>query len=125
MILEFDHVQLAMPKVREADAERFYQDLLGFTRVPKPPHLEVRGGCWFECGTVGLRLGVDNDFQPACKAHPGLLVDDLGALISHLIAGGVEVNDDQPLESYLRVYVDDPLGNWIGLMQRVISVTKS
>jgi hypothetical protein len=35
-----------------------------------------------------------------------------------LTAAGVAVNDDEPLEGYLRVYVDDPFGNRIELMER-------
>ena len=35
------HVQLAMPRGGEAEAERFYGDLLGIPRVPKPPNLEA------------------------------------------------------------------------------------
>ncbi len=36
-IIALDHVQVAMPPDREADAERFYCGLLGFERIPKPP----------------------------------------------------------------------------------------
>ena len=119
MFLGFDHVQLAMPRGREADAERFYQDVLGFTRVPKPPVLAARGGCWFEAGPVHLHLGVEDDFTPARKAHPALLVEDLEALTARLGAAGVPVHDDRPLDGYLRGYVHDPFGNRIELMQRV------
>ena len=45
--------------------------------VPKPAHLAVRGGCWFEDGPAKVHLGVEADFRPARKAHPALLVDDL------------------------------------------------
>ena len=44
--LGIDHVQLAMPagSEAEADAERFYESLLGFRQVPKAAKLAVRGG---------------------------------------------------------------------------------
>jgi len=64
-IIALDHVQLAMPPRREADAERFYAGLLGFERVPKPPALAAKGGCWFRQGGVELHLGVERDFRPA------------------------------------------------------------
>ena len=35
-IVGLDHVQLAMPPGREAEAEAFYSGLLGLERVPKP-----------------------------------------------------------------------------------------
>lgn len=46
------HVQSAMPQGGEDDATEFYEGLLGLSRVTKPPHLEARGGCWFESITA-------------------------------------------------------------------------
>ena len=119
MIIGIDHVQLAMPMGEEAAAQQFYEGLLGLRRVMKPPHLERRGGCWFELGNVKIHLGVEDGFRPARKAHPGLLVDDLDALVVRLEKAGVTVDTDQPLEGYKRVYADDPFGNRIELMQRL------
>ncbi|WP_428116534.1 hypothetical protein [Candidatus Poriferisodalis sp.] len=58
-IVAIDHVQLAMPPGGEDAAQAFYEGLLGLPRVPKPPHLEARGGCWFESDTVKTHLGVE------------------------------------------------------------------
>ena len=120
-IVAIDHVQLAMPAGEETAAQAFYEGLLSLPRVPKPPHLEARGGCWFESDTVKIHLGVeqptDGPFHPARKAHPALLVSDLPALVERLRAAGVPVRDDDPLEGYDRVYVDDPFGNRIELME--------
>lgn len=116
-IVAIDHVQLAMPAGEEAVAQTFYEGLLGLPRVPKPPHLEARGGCWFESDCVKVHLGVENQFSPARKAHPALQVQDLLALVERLRAAGVTVRDDEPLEGYDRVYVDDPFGNRIELLE--------
>jgi catechol 2,3-dioxygenase-like lactoylglutathione lyase family enzyme len=116
-IRAIDHVQLAMPAGREDEAEAFYAGLLGLPRVPKPPHLERRGGCWFESATVKVHLGVEADFRPARKAHPALLVEDLPALLARLGEAGVAIVDDEPLEGYDRAYVDDPFGNRIELLE--------
>lgn len=116
-VVGIDHVQLAMPSGREAEAQAFYEGLLGVQRVPKPPHLEVRGGCWFESDAVKIHLGVEDPFRPARKAHPALMVDGLAALVERLQAAGVTVRDDEPLEGYHRVYVDDPFGNRLELME--------
>ncbi len=116
-ILGLDHVQLAMPAGREPEARRFYAELLGLPETPKPAHLAVRGGCWFESEFVKIHLGVESDFRAARKAHPALLVDNLASLITALTTGGVAVRDDEPLEGYHRVYVDDPFGNRIELME--------
>jgi catechol 2,3-dioxygenase-like lactoylglutathione lyase family enzyme len=116
-ITGIDHVQLAMPAGQEDAAEAFYRGALGLPRVRKPANLAGRGGCWFDNGRVRIHLGVEADFRPARKAHPALLVDDLPALVAVLAAAGHEVREDEPLEGNDRVYVSDPFGNRIELLQ--------
>jgi catechol 2,3-dioxygenase-like lactoylglutathione lyase family enzyme len=112
-----DHVQLAMPPGREGEARAFYAGLLGIPESPKPPHQATRGGCWFEDEGLKLHVGVEQDFRPARKAHPALLVDDLRSLVAMLEAAGIVVRDDEPRAGYDRVYVDHPFGNRIELME--------
>jgi catechol 2,3-dioxygenase-like lactoylglutathione lyase family enzyme len=116
-VIRLDHVQLAMPAGREAEAVAFYDGLLGIPHVLKPPHLAMRGGCWFEQGGLKVHLGVEGDFHPATKAHPAFIVDDVRGLVHALAAAGYAVTDDEPLDGYDRVYVHDPFGNRIELMQ--------
>ncbi len=117
-IRAIDHVQLAMPSGQEQAAIAFYEGLLGIPNVPKPAHLAVRGGCWFEDETVKIHLGVDDDFRPARKAHPALLVDDLDSLTAQLVGHGVEVRSGDDSEGLRQRYVDDPFGNRIELLER-------
>jgi catechol 2,3-dioxygenase-like lactoylglutathione lyase family enzyme len=116
-IVGIDHVQLAMPAGTEVTAVAFYSGVLGIGQVPKPKHLAKRGGCWFEDGPLKVRLGVEGDFRPARKAHPALLVHGLDLLVEQLRTAGIGVVDDEPLEGYDRVYVSDPFGNWIELLE--------
>jgi len=116
-IVSLHHVQLAMPRGREAEAREFYSNVLGLEELPKPEHLAKRGGAWFRAGSVELHLGVEEDFRPAKKAHPALLVDDLAELLARCRTAGVEVTTDQPLPGYERAYVDDPFGNRIELLK--------
>ena len=116
-ITRIDHVQLAMPAGREDDAVDFYEALLGIPQVPKPPHLAVRGGCWFERGDLKIHLGVEADFRPAKKAHPALQVHGLAELLEHLRASAVPVTDGEPLDGFEHAYVDDPFGNRIELLE--------
>jgi catechol 2,3-dioxygenase-like lactoylglutathione lyase family enzyme len=118
-VIRLEHVQLAMPAGHEADAVEFYEGLLGIPQVPKPAHLAARGGCWFEHGDVKVHLGVEDHFRPARKAHPALLVRDVRSLAAVIAAAGFRVIDDEPLDGYDRIYVDDPFGNRIELMQQV------
>jgi catechol 2,3-dioxygenase-like lactoylglutathione lyase family enzyme len=112
-----DHVQLAMPPGREYEARTFYAGVLGIPEVAKPENLAKRGGCWFVRGDLKVHLGVEADFRPARKAHPAFLVEDLTALTQQLRAAGHEPKTDEPLEGYDRIYVDDPFGNRIELLQ--------
>ena len=112
-----EHVQLAMPPGEEAAARAFYTSLLGIPEVAKPPKLAARGGCWFEGAGVKVHLGVEADFRAAKKAHPALLVDDLGAMAVRLEAAGLVVIPDDPVDGRERCYVSDPFGNRIELMQ--------
>ena len=118
-VVSIDHVQLAMPPGREAEARAFYADILGIAEQPKPPHLATRGGCWFERGALKIHLGVEKQFVPARKAHPALIVEDLPALVAALKRAGYAVVENEPLEGYDRVYVDDPFGNRIELMEPI------
>jgi catechol 2,3-dioxygenase-like lactoylglutathione lyase family enzyme len=115
----FHHVQLAMPAGAEDRAIDFYEGLLGVPQVPKPAHLAIRGGCWFERGPLRIHLGVEEDFRPATKAHPAMLVTDLRSLERRLADGGVTIVSDQPLPGYDRIYVDDPFGNRIELLEEL------
>jgi len=116
-IRQLDHIQLAMPGGGEHLARAFYQDALGLAEIPKPPHLAKRGGCWFAGDDVRIHLGVETDFRPARKAHPALLVEDLNALAERLRSLGYFLHKADTFEGYRRIYVDDPFGNRIELME--------
>ena len=117
-IERIDHVQLAMPPGGEAAARAFYREILGIPEIPKPPALAKRGGCWFESDALKIHLGVDQEFRPARKAHPALLVMDLPSLIARLRNAGYAPRTEEPLGGYRRAYVDDPFGNRVELMER-------
>lgn len=121
-IYAIDHVQLAMPAGEEEKARTFYNKVLGIEEMPKPPHLAKRGGVWFEQGNLKIHLGVDKDFRAAKKAHPALLVEGLDELAEKCRNAGFEVVSDEPLEGYNRVYVSDPFGNRIELMEKDLSL---
>jgi catechol 2,3-dioxygenase-like lactoylglutathione lyase family enzyme len=116
-VRRLDHILLAMPAGRESDARKFYQGILGIPEAIKPPNLAARGGCWFEDGELKIHLGVEKNFAPARKAHPAFIVDDLAGLEATLVKAGYAVSHDAPLEGYDRIFVDDPFGNRIELMQ--------
>jgi extradiol dioxygenase family protein len=71
-----------------------------------------------------LHVGIEKDFVPAKKAHPGLLVDDLERLAARITEAGYEIRRDDPLlvpggGEFTRFYASDPVGNWLEFLQRV------
>src|SRR5713226_9325595 len=105
------HVQLAWPAGSEDTLRAFYCAVLGFEEVAKPPVLATRGGCWFRGHGIELHLGVERDFRPARKAHPGLLVHDLDEWAGQLGAAGAPVVFDDDFPGMRRFYSEDPHGN--------------
>ena len=119
--LGLDHVQVAAPPGCEGAARRFYGELLGLEELEKPPQLASRGGCWFRLGAHELHVGVASDFVPATKAHPGILVESVGALralADRLEAAGVAVEwaDSAEIAGRERFHVQDPWGNRLELL---------
>ena len=118
-IILLHHIQLAMPEGAEGQAREFYEGVLGISEIEKPENLRSRGGVWFEVGDVRVHLGVEKDFVPARKAHPAFLVKSLSDLVIKLTEAGYSVVRDQQIPGYDRVYVNDPFGNRIELLQQI------
>ncbi len=114
-----DHIQLAIPPNSEDLARVFYGEILGLREKPKPEHLVKYGGVWFEQDALKLHLGVDRNFCPAKKAHPGLLVEGLDELVNRCQKSGYRVVPGEGVESYRQVYVTDPFGNRIELLESI------
>jgi catechol 2,3-dioxygenase-like lactoylglutathione lyase family enzyme len=111
------HAQLAIPPGGEELARRYYGEILGMAELAKPPVLAARGGCWFRGGGLELHLGVEADFRPAAKAHPGILVHNLDALAERLEASGCDVEWDPHFPGHRRLYSYDLHGNRVELLE--------
>ncbi|MET0820294.1 MAG: glyoxalase [Aeromicrobium sp.] len=111
------HVQLAIPAGGEPRCRAFWGDLLGMDELEKPPVLAARGGCWFRGGGLEVHLGVERDFTPAAKAHPGILVSDLPSLAEALTTAGIGVTWDAEFPGHERFYAADPFGNRLEFLE--------
>ncbi|MGP4981735.1 VOC family protein [Glutamicibacter arilaitensis] len=124
--MRLHHIQISMPRGQEAEARRFYVEGLGMSEASKPPALAGRGGCWFRAlhaGTVvaEVHLGVEDEFIPAKKAHPGLVCDSLQeweTLAGRLDSMGYDLSwtERETFEGYLRFHVRDGFGNRLEIM---------
>lgn len=117
MLAAVDHVQLAAPPGSEDRLRAYYTGVLGMTEIPKPPVPAARGGCWFAAGPVQLHLGIEEDFHPARKAHPGLRVTAIEAYASRLEERGAKVVWDDNLPGHQRFYSEDPVGNRLEFLE--------
>jgi catechol 2,3-dioxygenase-like lactoylglutathione lyase family enzyme len=115
------HVLLACPPGSEAASREFYGGVLGLSEIPKPPALARKGGCWFRGHGIELHLGVEQDFQPARKAHPGLLVPDIDAWAARLQHAGYPVLFDDEFPGMRRFYSQDAHGNRLEFLQPINS----
>ena len=91
----------------------FYCDLLDMTERPKPAPLQGRGGFWASAGAIQVHFGVDPDFNPATKAHPAFVIDDLDMLAARLSDANHPVMWDTALPDVKRFFTTDPVGNRI------------
>ena len=122
MLAAIDHVQLAAPPGSEDLLRGYYVGVLGMTEIRKPPVLAARGGCWFQAGDVRLHLGIEKDFRPAKKAHPGLRVTGAEAFAARLQSHNAEVVWDDDLPGHRRFYSEDPVGNRLEFLEPLGSV---
>jgi catechol 2,3-dioxygenase-like lactoylglutathione lyase family enzyme len=117
VITGLDHVQLAAPPGSEPRLRAFYGGVLGMAELTKPPVLAGRGGCWFTAGGAVLHLGIEEDFRPARKAHPGLRVTGIHPFAKGLQAKDVKVVWDYDLPGHLRFTCEDPVGNRLEFLE--------
>ena len=112
-----DHIQIAAPEGCEDKAREFYGSLLGMREIEKPPILKARGGCWFQCGSQQMHIGVERDFRAAKKAHPAFGVFHLDELRKTLQSAGAAVIEDEALPGTRRFYAEDPWGNRVEFVE--------
>ncbi|MBB2985759.1 glyoxalase [Terracoccus luteus] len=119
MEMSLHHVQLSGPPGCEDDARAFWVGFLGLVEVPKPEALRARGGAWFRAeGCLEVHVGIEADFRPAAKAHPGIAVVDVEALSRAVADAGRPVTWDENVPELRRFHTTDPMGNRLEFQQR-------
>ena len=125
MLTGLDHLQIEAPPGHEAAARRFYGDFLGLGELEKPAVLQSNGGVWFALpGGQQLHTGTVPDFSPRRKGHPCFRCTDLNAVLARAEAFGVEVQEDSQLAPLRRMFLHDPFGNRLEIVEgEHVSVT--
>ena len=111
-----DHIQLPIPIGGAPQARAFYEDLLGLPEV-RDAALDKPGTLRLSLGWQRLDLTEGRYTGVAPQAHVALRVQGLRALTKTLHAAGLRI-DAAPLASGEdRVYVEDPFGNRLELIE--------
>lgn len=111
-----DHVQLPIPVAAAARARAFYEDALGLQEL-RHPALDRPGTLRYALGLQRLDLREGSYSGVAPQAHLALRVRGLRALAQQLRQHGHVVDTGGVPDIGTRVYVDDPFGNRLELIE--------
>jgi catechol 2,3-dioxygenase-like lactoylglutathione lyase family enzyme len=110
-----DHLQLPVARGALAAARQFYEGRLGLTEV-RDPALDRVGTLRFALGAQRLDLVESDSVAISPQAHLALRVIGVDALADELRGVGIPV-DDAPLVDRPRIYVIDPFGHRLELIE--------
>lgn len=107
---------VSMPAGGEAEARRFYGQLLGLREMMKPPG---ERGVWFQCDTGLFKVLPAADFKPAQdKPQARFRVDKAEGMRMALDKARFRHYDAPPETGTRGFYALDPWGNKIELRER-------
>lgn len=108
--------RVAMPPGGEAEARRFYGQLLGLRETMKPPG---ERGVWFQCDTGVFKVLPAADFKPAQeRPQARFRVDKAEGMRMALDKARFRHYDAPPETGTRGFYALDPWGNKIELRER-------
>lgn len=117
-ITDLDHVNIAIPRTKEAEVLRFYREVLGLLEIPKPQELRSRGGAWFEAGNAQIHVSLEDAEHPLSRRHVCVLVNNLDGAREAMKRHNIEIEEGGTAEGLTRFFVRDPAGNRIEIGYR-------
>ena len=117
-ITALDHVNIAIPRAKDAEVLRFYREVLGLLEIPKPAELRSRGGAWFEAGNAQLHISLEDGDSPLSRRHVCLLVDELDDARQTMLRHKTAIEEGGTAEGLMRFFVRDPAGNRLEIGHR-------
>ena len=113
-----NHIQLCIPTGKEAEARKFYSEIVGLKEIPKPQELIKNGGLWFEIADIQLHIGTENEINKS-KRHPAFEVRDIKNVRLHLEKKGVKIKEEIQVPGQIRFSFIDPFNNRIELLELI------
>ena len=119
-VKRLQHTSVPMPPGGDDQARAFYGDALGMPEIPKPTGLQHLTVVWFAANDAGDEVHVfqEKNMGPnSAEQHLCLEVDDLEGFRNRLHERGFETRDPEAIGNRPRLFVRDPFGNLIELVQ--------
>jgi catechol 2,3-dioxygenase-like lactoylglutathione lyase family enzyme len=119
-IATIHHAQIMIAPGGEAEARRFYGEILGMREIEKPEVLRQRGGVWFVAGDRQLHIGVEDPGveRAQTRAHVAYETTKLDALRARLERANIALKDGEPVDGLRRFELRDPFGNRVEILGR-------
>ena len=114
-IKKLHHVQICIPVGFEAEARKFYTDMLGLQEINKPKNID---GIWYKVGESELHLGIEPEMYPT-KRFPAFEVESIDDIRKHLTKEGIGIKEETPIPGYKRISFLDPWKNKLELLESI------
>ncbi|MFP8834776.1 VOC family protein [Hydrogenophaga sp. XSHU_21] len=109
-----DHVQLSFAGPQQSRLRHFYGQLLGLAEV----RLDSTPTLRFAAGPHRIDLAPTEAAAPlAAPGHVALRVRNLPGIRATLLDAGLSIDETRPLPGHWRLYVADPAGNTVELLE--------
>jgi putative (di)nucleoside polyphosphate hydrolase len=116
-----DHVQITVPRETLDAAVAFYGGVLALPEIVQPAAVAHLGGGWYQLGAIAIHLRPDDGTvaaNAASRRHVALTVPDVGVITAVLHAAGHPLlPDDRPIPGIRRIFVRDPGGNRVEIVE--------
>jgi glyoxylase I family protein len=113
-VTQIDHVSVIISNVERS--RRFYCDVLGLKEIAKPRTFDFVA-LWFDLGNQQLHLLLKDRPDTLSPRHFALRVKDVGAARAYFREHGVPFTETTPIPGADRVFIADPDGNRIEIIQ--------
>ncbi|MCM8534012.1 MAG: VOC family protein [Lentisphaeraceae bacterium] len=118
MIQQIHHVQLTVDKGQEEEAMNFYCEVMGFTRLKRPPSLEHIPGGWLEIAGQQVHIrGENSSERKSSSSHIAYHVQDLESWKNKLVNQDLAILEGIPIPGMNRFEFRDPFGNRIEMLE--------